>query len=139
MSLRLIRFDYPMTQDELNESLLYKLTEDELNWSLKIDTEIPTDSESKDSVWDIFLIDDVNLNTIETILNKYKIDYESRDISDELFNSNINKFFRVEIDNFLLDNWEIDTILDRISEVSIDNISPVEKYYLQIYNKSIFF
>jgi predicted restriction endonuclease len=139
MSLRLIRFDYPLTQDELNESLLYKLTEEELNWSLKIDTEIPTDSESSDSVWDIFLIDDENLNTIETILNKYKIDYESKDISDELFDSNINKFFRVEIDNFLLDNWEIDTVLDRISEVSIDNISPVEKYYLQIYNKSIFF
>ena len=33
----------------------------------------------------------------------------------------------------------MDEILDRISEVGIDNISPVEKYYLELFNKSIFF
>ena len=60
------------------------------------------------------------------------------DISSDVPN-NISEYFKNEIDEFLLDNLEIDEILDNISKVGIDNITPIQKYYLQIYNKSIFF
>lgn len=138
MSLRLIRFDYLVTQEELNENFLYKLNEEELNWALKIETEIPNISKSEGDVFDIFLVDDINLNLIKKLLDKYDIEYVISDVSSDVPN-NISESFRNEIDEFMLDNLSLDTILDRISEVGIDNITTIEKYYLEIFNKSIFF
>ena len=138
MNLRLIRFDYQITQDELNENFLYKLNEEELNWALKIETELPNISKSEGDIFDVFLVDDVNLNSIKKLLNKYKIEYVTSDVSTDVPN-NISESFRKEIDEFILDNLSMDVILDRISEVGIDNISPVEKYYLELFNKSLFF
>jgi len=138
MSLRLIRFDYLITQDELNENFLYKLNEEELNWALKIETELPSISKSEGDIFDVFLVDEINLKSIKKLLDKYDIEYVTSDVSTDVPN-NISESFRKEIDEFILDNLTIDTILDRISEVGIDNISPVEKYYLELFNKSIFF
>ena len=138
MSLRLIRFDYLVTQEELNENFLYKLNEEELNWVLKIETEIPNISKSEGDVFDIFLVDDINLNLIKKLLDKYDIEYVISDVSSDVPN-NISESFRNEIDEFMLDNLSLDTILDRISEVGIDNITTIEKYYLEIFNKSLFF
>ena len=138
MSLRLIRFDYLVTQEELNENFLYKLNEEELNWALKIETEIPNISKSEGDVFDIFLVDDINLNLIKKLLDKYDIEYVISDVSSDVPN-NISESFRNEIDEFMLDNLSLDTILDRISEVGIDNINTIEKYYLEIFNKSLFF
>lgn len=138
MSLRLIRFDYLVTQEELNENFLYKLNEEELNWALKIETEIPNISKSEVDVFDIFLVDDINLNLIKKLLDKYDIEYVISDVSSDVPN-NISESFRNEIDEFMLDNLSLDTILDRISEVGIDNITTIEKYYLEIFNKSLFF
>lgn len=138
MSLRLIRFDYLVTQEELNENFLYKLNEEELNWALKIETEIPNISKSEGDVFDIFLVDDINLNLIKKLLDKYDIEYVISDVSSDVPN-NISESFRNEIDEFMLDNLSLDKILDRISEVGIDNINTIEKYYLEIFNKSLFF
>ena len=138
MSLRLIRFDYLVTQEELNEKFLYKLNEEELNWALKIETEIPNISKSEGDVFDIFLVDDINLSLIKKLLDKYDIEYVISDISSDVPN-NISESFKKEIDEFILDNLSMDEVLDKISEVGIDNISSVEKYYLELFNKSIFF
>ena len=138
MNLRLIRFDYQITQDELNENFLYKLNEEELNWALKIETELPNISKSEGDIFDVFLVDEINLKSIKKLLDKYDIEYVTSDVSSDVPN-NISESFKKEIDEFILDNLTIDTILDRISEVGIDNISPVEKYYLELFNKSIFF
>jgi len=138
MNLRLIRFDYSITQDELNENFLHKLNEEELMWALKIETELPTISKSEGYIYDIFLVDDINLKSIKALLDKYNIEYFVSDISGDVPN-NISEHFKNEIGEFILDNLNMDTILDRISEVGIDNISPVEKYYLELFNKSIFF
>jgi len=138
MSLRLIRFDYQITQDELNDNFLYKLNEEELNWVFKIETELPNISKSEGDIFDVFLVDEINLKSIKKLLDKYDIEYVISDVSTDVPN-NISESFRKEIDEFILDNLTIDTILDRISEVGIDNISPVEKYYLELFNKSIFF
>lgn len=138
MNLRLIRFDYLITQEELNENLLYRLNEEELNWALKIETELPNISKSEGDIFDIFLVDDINLKSIKKLLDKYDIKYVISDVSSDIPN-NISESFRNEIGEFILDNLNMDTILDRISEVGIDNISPVEKYYLELFNKLIFF
>lgn len=138
MNFKLIKFDYLITQDELNENFLYKLNEEELLWALKIETELPTISKSEGDIYDIFLVDDINQKAIKSLFDKYKIEYVVSDISSDVPN-NISEYFKNEIDEFLLDNLEIDEILDNISKVGIDNITPIQKYYLQIYNKSIFF
>lgn len=138
MNLRLIRFDYQITQDELNENFLYKLNEEELNWALKIETELPNISKSEGDIFDVFLVDEINLKSIKKLLDKYDIEYVTSDVSSDVPN-NISESFKKEIDEFILDNLSMDEILDRISEVGIDNISPVEKYYLELFNKSIFF
>ena len=138
MNLRLIRFDYQITQDELNENFLYKLNEEELNWALKIETELPNISKSEGDIFDVFLVDEINLKSIKKLLDKYDIEYVTSDVSSDVPN-NISESFKKEIDEFILDNLSMDEILDRISEVGIDNISPVEKYYLELFNKSLFF
>ena len=81
MNLRLIRFDYLITQDELNENFLYKLNEEELNWALKIETDLPSISKSEGDIFDVFLVDEINLKSIKKLLDKYDIEYVTSDVS----------------------------------------------------------
>lgn len=63
---------------------------------------------------------------------KFKID-----LSDELkpllstMNSIKYSFFIDDLDEWVIENLEIDIVLDRISEIGMDNLSSVEKEFLK--------
>ena len=44
-------------------------------------------------------------------------------------------FFCDDIDSWVYQNLDMDTVLDRISDVGIDRLTDVEKDFLKIYNK----
>ena len=122
MNLRLIRFDYQITQDELNENFLYKLNEEELNWALKIETELPNISKSEGDIFDVFLVDEINLKSIKKLLDKYDIEYVTSDVSSDVPN-NISESFKKEIDEFNIDHQNkkdhaMDWVIQRKNQLS---------------------
>lgn len=44
------------------------------------------------------------------------------------------EFFEIELENFILNNLNINAVLDRINDVGINNLTSVEKKYLDNYN-----
>lgn len=59
-------------------------------------------------------------------------------IDDEIKIDNVNhlkyNFFIDDVEQWILKNLDIDTVLDRISEVGIDNLTVIEKNFLKSYH-----
>ena len=100
--------------------------------------------------YNLYLI--INLPNIKrycNILNNNNIKYTMNDISEDLLNgydihknlspyiNNINqirfKSFNNKINKWITSNLEIDIILDRINQVGIENLTTIEKKYLENY------
>ncbi len=82
------------------------------------------------------------------ILSNNFIHFESSDISNDILKFNIDLgeelkpllsttnsikygFFMDDLEDWILLNLEIDMVLDRISEIGMDNLTKIEKEYLQ--------
>jgi hypothetical protein len=82
------------------------------------------------------------------ILSRNYIKFDCVDLSDDILKFKIDlteelrpllsttnsikySFFLDDLDDWILENLEIDTVLDRISEIGIDNLSSVEKEFLK--------
>ncbi len=95
------------------------------------------------------IINQININKYCKILNDNNIQYSINDISDQLLNGcdlhkNLSKFinninaikfmsFINKINKWISSNLEIDFILDRINQVGIENLTLIEKKYLENY------
>jgi hypothetical protein len=83
------------------------------------------------------------------ILRNNLIGFKISDLSNDILNNKIDltkelstkadedkiklDFFIEDIKSWILDNLDIDQVLDRISEVGIDNITEIEKNFLKNY------
>ena len=85
--LRLIRFDFNMGQTELSETLFELMTREEQLWAHKMMLNVPNDSSSyvDEDVWDIFLGDDNLIDMVVFLMEKYNIDYNMVDISENYY------------------------------------------------------
>lgn len=87
----------------------------------------------------------------EVLSNNY-IEYKSVNLSNDILNKkldivsdlkkNVNssnhikwEFFVEDINYWIMENLDIDIVLDRISEVGIDNLSQIEKDFLKNYKQ----
>lgn len=97
-----------------------------------------------------FMSSPVSIKTYIDILNTYYIKLDCLDITNDLLNLKYNleidlkhlvnndneikfEFFIDDLNSWLLENLDIDTILDKISEIGIDNLSELEKEFLKNY------
>lgn len=136
--LKLIRFDFNMSQRELIEELFGSMTREEQVWTQKMTLTIPSLSSEdfEDDVWDIILVDDYLLECVQYILGKYKIKYDMVDISENYYIRDIliEELLSNRIDSYLDEYLTIDIVLDRINEVGINGINKFEKSFLERYN-----
>ncbi len=73
-----------------------------------------------------------NLST-EILKSKFIVNNELKDKITNL-NSIKYNFFEQDIENWILENLDIDTVLDRISEVGMDKLTDIEKAFLKDYH-----
>lgn len=136
--LKLVRYDFNITQEELNEKLFDSMSREEQVWAQKLTLTIPNMSSDLDSedVWDIILVDNYLFDCIEYILNKYKISYNLVDITENFFSRDIliDEIMREDIDEYINHYLTLDIVLDRINEIGMKNINRFEKLFLEKYN-----
>ena len=136
--LKLVRYDFNITQKELNEKLFDSMTREEQVWAQKLTLTIPNMSSDLDSedVWDIILVDNYLFDCIEYILNKYKISYNLVDITENYFDRDIliDEIMREDIEEYINHYLTLDMVLDKINEIGIKNINRFEKLFLEKYN-----
>ena len=92
----------------------------------------------------------VELDRYLKILRNNLIEHESSDLSKPVLKNEINlelledkldsnnyfkyDFFMDDLESWIYDNLEIDTVLDRITEVGMNSLKDVEKNFLKNYN-----
>lgn len=77
------------------------------------------------------------LNITDDLLNlKYNLEIDLKHLVDK-DNELKFEFFIDDLNNWLLENLDIDVILDKISEVGIQNIGEIEKKFLENYKDKI--
>ncbi len=109
------------------------------------------DYENKNQNYTCYIIvDSLELERYTNILTNNSIEHKCVNLSDDFINGKIdikkdieNKinetnyykydFFVDDIDNWVLENLNIDIILDRISEIGIDSLKEIEKEFLKNY------
>ncbi len=139
--LKLLKFQYTISPDLLDQIIFTEMTEEQRKWATTIANEIPSSSSSieEEMAWDLFLTDSKLCLEIEILLNKLKIEYEIIDISNVFFNNtkNFDPVMVANIYNYLDEKYTIDDILDRVNEVGLDNLNVFEKEFLKAYGKTI--
>lgn len=139
--LKLIRVDFDMPQKVLNEKLFDNMTKEEQIWSYKLMLTIPnlSSEEKDDGVWDIILVDNYLFDSVEYILEKYKIPYIVSDITENYYHRDIliEEKLSKSIDKYLEEYLTVDIVLDRINEVGITNINKFELSFLERFQKTI--
>ena len=139
--LKLIRVDFDIPQKVLNEKLFDNMTKEEQIWSYKLLLTIPnlSSEEKDDGVWDIILVDNYLFDSVEYILEKYKIPYNISDRTENYYHRDIliEETLSISIDKYLEEYLTVDIVLDRINEVGITNINKFELSFLERFQKMI--
>ena len=150
MNTCLYKIEFSKSSFELNEEY-DMLSETEKEWISQMDADSFFDYDSQLGYYTCFLIakpteikkyldimtNNFIKNSCENLSNK--ILKSEIDLSEELnhivnsFNSIKWSFFVEDLDEWILNNLDIDMVLDRISEVGIDLLKSVEKEFLKKY------
>lgn len=137
--LSLVKFDMNVKTAEIVNFMMEKLTDDEIKLIKFLTYEVPFRSsmENEESYWDIIFLDSKVKVCLEHLLTKYGIKYELSDITNLYYekSKNLDKSFIKEIDDFLDDNLDTDTVLERISKYGIGNIQKYELNFLERQSK----
>jgi hypothetical protein len=136
--LKLIRFDFNLTQKELTKKLFDSMSREEQIWAQKMSLTIPnlSSEDTDEEVWDIIIVDNYLLDCIEYLLKKFNIEHTMVDISENYYHRDIliEESLSKEIDEYLDEYLTVDIVLDRINEVGINGINKFEKSFLERYN-----
>lgn len=136
---KIIKFTYELSNEELIGHLWDKMNFNETRWATQLTLEgiYDTSDDDEEKAWDMFLLEGKLQNKIEEILKKYDIKYVIDDKTN-LITENISFFrehFIKNMNDFLEENTITDNVLDSILEHGMDNITPLEKYYLSIHKE----
>jgi hypothetical protein len=131
--LVLLKIDYPYNQEEL-DSKLDHLSKQECAFISVVNQRVPI------SYWfhakgytEIDLIDQDTFADLKVILEKYEIEYQVTDYSEELFKDSekLHPRFKGEILHYIDCVMDLDNILDRILEHGSSSLTSFELFYLQ--------
>ncbi len=138
-NISIVKFTTNVSTRDIIDVLLNKLTDEELRLIKLLTLELPMRSsmEDDDSYWDIVLVDDIIRLYLEDILKKYKIEYTVEDMTN-LYYENSKEFdsvFVKEINDFIDEILDLDTILDKINSSGIENLKKYELMFLERQSK----
>ena len=134
--LRLVKIEYDMTVEELDLLLYRRMSEEDKRWAAVLSIQNPNESvvDENEMVHDLKLIDFDIQDRIDKMLNELHITFVMTDVSESYY-LNPNTFstlLQESIDTYLKNYIDIDSVLDRIKEVGLNNINVFEKKFLDI-------
>ncbi len=129
---RLIKIKYDQTLKEF-EANLSKLTGAEMDFLKKLTIEnINTSVHRRNNIVDWIWLTQKELHRVEKILSRHEIRHRITDHTKTYYHQPEKlTTLRKEIDEWMQKFLDMDLILDRIGEVGLENITKIEKKYLQ--------
>jgi hypothetical protein len=138
-NIAIVKFTTSVSTRDIIDVLLNKLTDEELKLIKLLTLELPMRSsmEDEDSYWDIVLVDDIIRLYLEDILKKYKIEYTVEDMTNLYYEKSkeFDSVFVKEINDFIDEILDLDTILDKINSRGIENLKKYELMFLERQSK----
>jgi len=119
--------------DEKNEYLKSNLTREEEKKIFRYfeDGNISYDLVGEDNfITSYFLCSKEVLDYITSLFYKYEVKFEISDITNDFLIGKVNIDDK-DFQNYLLENLDIDTILDKINEFGIESLNEVDKSILK--------
>lgn len=139
--LKLVRIDYDIMTEEINDRLISKMSPQEQINTYNLSLILPTRSceEDDENYWDQILLDEFILSYLLQVLDKRKVKYFLTDITKEYYrkSDHIEDDFIDEIDEFVDGILTIDDVLDRINSVGLDKINLIELAFLERNSRKI--
>jgi cellobiose-specific phosphotransferase system component IIB len=131
---KIIKYQYNISNEELTLSLWDKMDFNETKWAVKLTIEGISDAseDGEKKSWDIVFLEPKLEKKIESVLDKYGIEYAKIDMTELLLND-IDSFsvnFLGKLDDYLIETLTIDKVLDGIIDDGMENMSIFERYYL---------
>ena len=132
---KIIKYQYEFSTEELESKVWDNMTDEEVKWALRITLEGINDTAgiTESRAWDLFFLNEELETQIETILKKYDVSYVKENLTENLLtnpNEVFTDYFMERLNEFLTDNLDVDSILDRILDVGVDKLTSFEKYFL---------
>jgi hypothetical protein len=132
---KIIKYQYEFSTEELESKVWDNMTEGEVKWAVRITLEGINDTAgiTESRAWDLFFLNEELETQIETILKKYDVSYSKENLTENLLtnpNEVFTDYFMERLNEFLTDNLDVDSILDRILDVGVDKLTSFEKYFL---------
>jgi hypothetical protein len=132
---KIIKYQYEFSTEELESKVWDNMTEGEVKWAVRITLEGINDTAgiTESRAWDLFFLNEELETQIETILKKYDVSYVKENLTENLLtnpNEVFTDYFMERLNEFLTDNLDVDSILDRILDVGVDKLTSFEKYFL---------
>lgn len=150
MNTFVYKIKFEQTSFQLNEEY-ERLSEHEKENIADLDAESFFDYEDYNDRYTCYLISKpTEMKKYSEILTKNLIHHDIRNLSSDILNFKINieeelkpllstinsikySFFIDDLNDWIIENLEIDTVLDRISEIGINNLTLIEKEFLKNY------
>lgn len=134
-NFKIVKYQYEFSTEELETKVWDKMNEKEVSWAIQITLEGINDTANltESKAWDLFFLNEKLENEIETILKKYDVSFVKEDLTKNLLtnpNEIFTDYFMEKLNEFLTDNLDVDSILDRILDVGVDKLTSFEKYFL---------
>jgi hypothetical protein len=132
---KILKYQYEFSTEELESKVWDNMTEREVKWAVRITLEGINDTAgiTESRAWDLFFLNEELETQIETILKKYDVSYVKENLTENLLtnpNEVFTDYFMERLNEFLTDNLNVDSILDRILDVGVDKLTSFEKYFL---------
>jgi len=132
---KIIKYQYEFSTEELESKVWDNMTDKEVKWAVRITLEGINDTAgiTESRAWDLFFLNEELETQIETILKKYDVSYVKENLTENLLtnpNEVFTDYFMERLNEFLTDNLDVDSILDRILDVGVDKLTSFEKYFL---------
>lgn len=149
MSLRVFKISFYKSTIEL-ESIYDYFSDLDKEKLENLDTESYFDYEDDGNYKVLLIANTVDIDKYLKVMQNNNLKVDCLDISDNILKFKYNleldlkylinsenelkfDFFIFDLNIWILENLEIDIVLDRISEVGIDNLSKIEKEFLENY------
>ena len=132
---KILKYQYEFSTEELESKVWDNMTDEEVKWAVRITLEGINDTAgiTESRAWDLFFLNEELETQIETILKKYDVSYAKENLTENLLtnpNEVFTDYFMERLNEFLTDNLDVDSILDRILDVGVDKLTSFEKYFL---------
>jgi hypothetical protein len=150
METRVFKVSFKAKVEELNEQY-EELTDYEKEDLMELSAETYFEYTKNNEYFLYIVIEPENFNEYIEILDTNDVEYEMEDISDDVLSGKIDiteelkkvvnsdniinwKFFSEDIEDWIYYNLDMDMVLDRISQVGMDNLRDIEIEFLENYN-----